>query len=108
MKKLGVKANKKEPNADIIKADNITGFSPYLSTSIPEGIDMTPYAAKNEKGRKPATAKLRSKSFTNEGNKGPKILVIKEMAKKMTKTKISAETFFVILFIIPINFLSSR
>ena len=40
----------------------ITFFSPRISISIPEGIDITPYAIKKAKGKRATNVRLRSKS----------------------------------------------
>ncbi len=62
---------------------SITGFSLYFSINIPAGILITPYATKNEKGRKAANVKLRSKLLIISGIIGPSIFVSKEITKKI-------------------------
>jgi hypothetical protein len=48
---------------------------------MPEGIENTPYAMKNENGRNAAIPLLTSKSLIISGIKGPRILVRKEIIK---------------------------
>ncbi len=60
-----------------------TVFSEYFSIKIPDGIDITPYATKKEKGRKPASPILKSKLSMMSGTNGPRMLVRKEMTAKI-------------------------
>jgi hypothetical protein len=57
----------------------------YLSTRIPAGIDITPYAMKNANGRKAENVKLNLKLLIMSGLRAPKMFVIKEMTKKVKK-----------------------
>ncbi|GAA6203673.1 hypothetical protein NBRC116600_04700 [Thalassotalea sp. SU-HH00458] len=92
----GLIAKTNAPIADNKKAEIITGFSEYFSTKIPDGIDITPYATKNAKGKKPANPTLSSKLCIMSGIKGPKIFVKNEITKKTTKTK--ATTIKLVIF----------
>jgi hypothetical protein len=71
----------------------VTGFSEYFSINIPEGIDMTPYATKKEKGKNPARPMLRSKLSIMSGISGPSMFVRKEMTKKMRKIRPTINVF---------------
>ena len=55
------------------------------STKNPEGIDITPYAKKNEKGRKAAMDKLKLNALIMSGTSGPMIFVKNEITKKTNK-----------------------
>ena len=59
----------------------ITFFSPIYSTKNPEGIDITPYAKKKEKGRKAAIDKLKLNALIMSGTSGPMIFVKNEITK---------------------------
>lgn len=63
----------------------ITFFSPIYSTKKPEGIDITPYAKKNAKGRKAAIDKLKLNALIMSGTSGPMIFVKNEITKKTNK-----------------------
>ena len=63
----------------------ITFFSPIYSTKNPEGIDITPYAKKKEKGRKAAIDKLKLNALIMSGTSGPMIFVKNEITKKTNK-----------------------
>ena len=49
------------------------------STKNPEGIDITPYAKKNENGRKAAIDKLKLNALIMSGTRGPIIFVKNEI-----------------------------
>jgi len=49
-----------------------------------DGIDITPYAIKNENGRRPARRSLSLKSLINSGESGPITLVKKEITKNVS------------------------
>ena len=55
------------------------------STKNPEGIDITPYAKKNEKGRKAAMDKLKLNVLIMSGTSGPMIFVKNEITKNTNK-----------------------
>lgn len=55
------------------------------STKNPEGIDITPYAKKNEKGRKAAMDKLKLNASIISGTSGPMIFVKNEIIKNTNK-----------------------
>ena len=55
------------------------------STKNPEGIDITPYAKKNEKGKKAAIDKLKLNALIMSGTRGPMIFVKNEITKKTNK-----------------------
>ena len=55
------------------------------STKNPEGIDITPYAKKNEKGRKAAMDKLKLNASIMSGTSGPMIFVKNEITKNTNK-----------------------
>ena len=78
-------ANKSAARKARINAEIITLFSEYLSINIPEGIDITPYATKKEKGKNPAMPMLRSKLVMISGTSGPRMLVKKEITAKIKK-----------------------
>jgi hypothetical protein len=73
------------PADDIKKAKIITFFSPIYSTKKPEGIDITPYAKKNEKGRNAAIDKLKLNALIMSGTRGPMIFVKNEITKNTNK-----------------------
>jgi hypothetical protein len=64
-------------------------FSSYFCTNIPEGIDINAYAIKNEKGNKPVMVPFRVKLSLTFGFMDPRILVKKEIAKKIKKISIT-------------------
>jgi len=49
-----------------------------------DGIDITPYAMKKAKGRRPASRLLSLKSWMNSGESGPITFVRKEITKKVS------------------------
>jgi hypothetical protein len=55
---------------------------PRASTRAPAGIEISPYARKNENGRKPASARLKWKSPMMTGISGPIRLVTNEMTNQ--------------------------
>ncbi len=55
------------------------------STKNPEGIDITPYAKKNEKGKKAAKDKLKLNASIMSGTSGPMIFVKNEITKNTNK-----------------------
>ena len=55
------------------------------STKNPEGIDITPYAKKNEKGRNAAIDKLKLNASIMSGTRGPMIFVKNEITKNTNK-----------------------
>tara|TARA_B100000902_G_C26992895_1_gene755948 strand:+ start:492 stop:764 length:273 start_codon:yes stop_codon:yes gene_type:complete len=73
------------PADDIKKAKIITFFSPMYSTKKPEGIDIIPYAKKNEKGRNAAIDKLKLNALIMSGTRGPMIFVKNEITKNTNK-----------------------
>ena len=75
------------PKAERKKAKIITFFSPIYSTKKPEGIDITPYAKKNEKGRKAAIDKLKLNALIISGTRGPMMFVKNEITKNTNKIK---------------------
>jgi len=54
---------------------------------IPAGIDISPYAIKNENGSIPVIVPVREKLSLTFGFIEPKIFVRKEMAKKIRKMR---------------------
>ena len=84
------------PNKANKKAKSINLFSPYFSNIKPEGIDIKPYAIKNEKGKKPAIVSLSSKLFDTLGFSAPNMLVKKEMTKKVIRIRTTILCFFFI------------
>jgi len=83
--KTGNNENKRAPQKARIQAKTRLFFSSYFCTIIPEGIDIKAYAMKNEKGNSPVIAPLRSKLSLTFGLIEPRILVRKEIAKKIKK-----------------------
>ena len=69
------------------KGITIICFSPKRSTSIPDGMDITPYAIKKAKGRNPAMVLVRLKLIFTSGSKGFSMLVKKEITAKIIKIK---------------------
>jgi hypothetical protein len=61
----------------------MTFFSWYVSSSIPAGIDMTPYAIKKEKGRRETKVRFRSKLWIKSGIIGPMMFEMNEITKKV-------------------------
>src|ERR1700734_3610567 len=61
-------------------------FSPQRSTAKPAGIDITPYAMKNAKGRIAAIVSDTWKSAMMSGTNGPRIFVRKEITKNTKNT----------------------
>jgi hypothetical protein len=86
IEKLARVAKRNEPASASSHAPTSTGFAPNLSRSIPAGIDITPYAMKNENGRKLASARLNAKPLMMSGTSGPRMLVMNEITKKMRNT----------------------
>ena len=82
------------PKDETKKAKIITFFSPIYSTKNPEGIDITPYAKKNEKGRKAAIDKLKLNALIMSGTRGPMIFVKNEITKKTNKIIPSKKLLF--------------
>tara|TARA_Y100000768_G_scaffold121118_1_gene89544 strand:+ start:490 stop:762 length:273 start_codon:yes stop_codon:yes gene_type:complete len=82
------------PKDETKKAKIITFFSPIYSTKNPEGIDITPYAKKNEKGRKAAIDKLKLNALIMSGKRGPMIFVKNEITKKTNKIIPSKKLLF--------------
>jgi hypothetical protein len=91
--KPGNKAKRRAARKASKKPPIVTVFSEYFSIRIPEGIDITPYATKNEKGRNPARPMLRSKLSIMSGMSGPRILVRNEMTKKIKKIRRTIKIF---------------
>jgi hypothetical protein len=67
-----------------MKAVIIIFFSPNFSMSIPEGMDITPYAMKNAKGRMATIVRLRVKPFIISGISGPIIFVRNDITKNVS------------------------
>jgi hypothetical protein len=61
-----------------------------------DGIDITPYATKNEKGKKEAIVRLNPKVLIMSGTRGPIILDKKEITKNTRKIKPTNNGFFFI------------
>jgi len=59
---------------------------PNRSDKKPAGIDMTPYAMKNEKGKRPVIARLKSKLSLTSTRIELRMLVTKDMTKKISMT----------------------
>jgi hypothetical protein len=53
----------------------------------PAGMDINPYATKNEKGRNETKVRLKLKELMISGMSGPIIFVKKEMTKNVNKTR---------------------
>lgn len=81
------------------KPTSVTIFSEYFSIRIPEGMDITPYATKNEKGKNPARPMLKSKLSIMSGISGPRMFDKKEITKKIRKISATIRLF---LFMITI------
>jgi hypothetical protein len=64
-------------------------FSSYFWTIIPEGIDIKAYAIKKENGSNPVIVPFKEKLSLTFGLIEPRILVKKEMAKKIRKIRIT-------------------
>ena len=82
----GNSAKLSEPAAPATNATAITGFSVKRSTKKPAGIDITPYAIKKAKIRKPAAVRLTWKLPIISGTMAFRILVISEMTKNVRNT----------------------
>ena len=74
-----------------LKAINKEIFPPKRSMIIPAGIDMMPYAKKNEK--KAANVRLSPKLSIIIGSIGPNILVTKEMTNQIHKMRSTIQLF---------------
>lgn len=64
-------------------------FSLYFCTNIPDGIDIKAYAMKKENGSNPVIVPFREKLSLTFGLIEPRILVKKEIAKKIRKIRIT-------------------
>ena len=84
--KEGRPANTIEAISAKMKAVSIILFSPNFSTIKPAGIDITPYAIKNAKGKNPAMVSLKLKLDETLGFSAPKMFVKNEITKKVIKT----------------------
>src|ERR1700736_883860 len=74
------------PRVAATKEATMGFFSPQRCTAKPAGIDITPYAMKNENGRIAAIVSDTWKSGMMSGTKGPRIFVRKEMKKNTKNT----------------------
>ena len=79
----GKRAKLSDPSKAAKKAKIMTGFSENLSTRKPAGMDITPYAIKNAKAKNPAAVRLSWKLLMMSGTIGPRMLVSREITKKM-------------------------
>jgi hypothetical protein len=85
----GLKENNRAPDKARIHAKTRLFFSSYFCTIIPEGIDIKAYAIKNENGSRPVMVPFRVKLSLTLGFIEPRILVKKEIAKKIRKMRIT-------------------
>jgi len=84
---------------EIVKEISITNFSPFFSMMIPAGIDINPYAIKNENGRRETSVRLKLNVLIISGISGPIIFVKNEITKKVNKTKPTKKGFFFTILI---------
>jgi len=91
--KVGNRAKNIAPINALENARINTGLSEYLSTRIPAGMDITPYATKKAKGRKPARPKLNLKLVIISGIMGPRIFVRNEITKKIIRISATIKGF---------------
>ena len=76
-----------------LKATNKEIFPPKRSMIIPAGMDMMPYAKKNENGKNAANVRLSPKLSIIIGSIGPNILVTKEMTNQIHKMRSTIQLF---------------
>ena len=79
---MGTSTNKRAPKNATINRYHDLFFLYIFLLSIPEGIDITPYAIKKAKEKKPRPHKTEIEFFNNIRNQGPMILVMKEKYKE--------------------------
>ena len=103
--KIGSNAKRVDPKKDIKNAEINIFLCPYFSNRTPAGIDINPYAMKNEKGRNPAMVSVNSKLTEALGFKAPNTLVKKEIIKKVRNTNNTAWLFRLLLVFIKTNIL---
>jgi len=77
--------NNRAPEKERIQARVRLFFSRYFWISIPAGMDIKPYAIKNEKGSIPVMVPLSVKLSLTLGLIDPRILVTNEITKKIRK-----------------------
>src|ERR1035437_9748577 len=85
----GKRENNSAPEKARIQAKTRLFFSSYFWTIIPEGIDIKAYAIKNENGSNPVIVPFKVKLSLTLGLIEPRILVRKEMAKKIRKIRMT-------------------
>ena len=86
---IGRRENRRAPVKARIQAKTRLFFSLNFCTIIPEGIDIKAYAIKNENGSSPVMVPFREKLSLTFGLIEPRILVKKDMAKKIRKIRIT-------------------
>jgi len=77
--------NNSAPEKERIQARVRLFFSRYFCISMPAGIDIKPYAIKNEKGSIPVIVPLSVKLSLTLGLIDPRIFVTKEITKNIRK-----------------------
>src|SRR5690606_5795577 len=85
----GKTANSNAPTNASPNARTITRLPVYFSCSRPAGIDMMPYATKNENGKNPASPTLSEKLLMMSGMIGPRIFVRKDMTKNTRRIRMT-------------------
>jgi hypothetical protein len=86
---IGRSENNIAPEKARIQANTKLFFSSYFWTIIPEGIDIKAYAIKKENGSNPVIVPFKEKLSLTFGLIEPRMLVRKEMAKKIRKMRIT-------------------
>jgi hypothetical protein len=84
-------ANKNEARVITKNAATNSVLLPYFSDKNPAGIDIMPYAIKNENGNKPVRVRLNSKLCLTSTIMEFRIFVIKDITKNTSITNIIIE-----------------